>query len=217
MKYLLPCLLLVSTLGTSIGQEEYGEIFYTYSVPEGWSVIGMGCSGLVASDLANPARGVIALSQIHTGFGILPAYTTPESYLESYMAQDFSGENRVTNMKLFFYEDDQSLADALASGPLSSGKSMRCSFEVNGIPAEGSFTVVTRELMGYGTTVDYLAGGYAPADQFEMDAPMLLDIWNSIQFNLSYKHVCLPIVDSWNYVCDDTYCNWPCNEEGRCY
>ncbi len=145
---------------------------------------------------------------------MLPAYTTPESYLENYMSQDFSqGESRVTNMRLLFYEEDQTLANTLASGALSSAKSMRCSFEVNGIPAQGSFTVVTRELMGYGTVVDYLAGGYAPPDQFDMEASMLFDVWNSIQFNRNYFGICYQVsCPSWQYRCDDMCCNWPCTK-----
>ena len=195
MKYLLLCLLLLATAGTCIVQGEYrcipGEIYYTYSVPAGWNVIGIGCCGLVASDSANPARGVIAINHLPRA-SLLPAYTTPESYLENYMPQDFSGENRVTNMRILFYEEDQSLAEGMASyfGFMSSGKSMRCSFEVNGIPAQGSFTVVTNELMGQGTTLNFLAGGYAPADQFDMEAPNLLDILNSIKFNYDYRGIC---------------------------
>ena len=90
------------------------------------------------------------------------------------MPQDFSlGDSLVTDMSFTGYEDHQNLANAVASytGSFASGKSMRCSFAVNGIPAKGSFTIVTTELMGYGTTVEFLAGVYAPADQLKMDAP----------------------------------------------
>jgi hypothetical protein len=74
------------------------------------------------------------------------------------------------------YEDNQDLANAFDSytGILASGKSMSCSFVVNGIPARGSFTVVTNKLMGYGTTVEILAGIFVSTDQLEMDAPMLI-------------------------------------------
>jgi len=80
-------------------------------------------------------------------------------------------------MSFIDYEDSQDLANALASyaGSLASGKSMRCSFAVNGIPAEGSFKVITTDLMGYGTAVNFLGEVYAPADQFDMNAPMLID------------------------------------------
>ena len=205
-----------------IGQSE-SQVYFTISVPNGWDVTGVGCNGIAAVDSANPSRGIIALNHLHQGFDILPSYTTPETYVEQYMPHDFGqGGNQVTNMKIVAYEDNQDIANAYASwaGILGKAKSMRCSFEVNGIPAEGSFTVVTRELMGYGTTVDYLAGGYAPADQFEMDAPMLLDIWNSIQFNPSYRNVCIraPPVECYEgqYECNGVCCNWPCNAEGRC-
>jgi hypothetical protein len=195
MKYLLICLLLVVAVGMCIAQGDYrcipGEIYYTYSVPVGWNVIGIGCCGLVASDSANPARGIIAINHLPRA-SFLPAYTTPESYLENYMPQDFSGENRVTNMRILSYEDDLGLAQSMASyfGFMASGKSMRCSFEVNGIPAQGYFTVVTNELMGQGTTVNFLAGGYAPTDQFDMEAPKLLDILNSIKFDYNYRGIC---------------------------
>jgi len=69
MKYLLSFLLLIAILGMCIGQAQnrcpLGGVFYTYSVPEGWSVIGMGCCGLVASDSTNPARGIIAMNSLH--------------------------------------------------------------------------------------------------------------------------------------------------------
>ena len=135
--------------------------------------------------------------------------------------QDFSlGSNQVTDMKFLFYEDNQDIANAFASySGLSSGKSMRCSFAVNGIPSEGSFTVVTRELMGYGTTVDFLAGIFAPADQFDMEASNLIDVIKSVQLINYYRNVCLPSPScpSWQYKCDDICCNWPCNKENKCY
>jgi hypothetical protein len=227
MKYLFLLVLLVSTIGMCTGQDQYtcpvGGVFYTYSMPEGWSILGMGCCGLAASDSANPARGIIALNHLHVGFNMLPAYTTPESYMESYMPQDFSqGSSKITNMRILFNENNQDLANAFASysGFLASGKSMRCSFEVNGIPAEGSFTVVTRELAGYGTTVDLLAGIFAPADEFDQEASMLIDVWRSIKLIPSYRNLCTPSPPclSWQYKCDDMCCNWPCNAEtNRCY
>jgi hypothetical protein len=75
---------------------------------------------------------------------------------------------------------------------MSSGKSMHCSFEVNGIPAEGSFTVVTIDLMGYGTTIDLLAGILAPADQFDTDAPKHIDVFKSIKLMPQYRNICNP-------------------------
>ena len=179
MKYLLSLMLLMATIDGSIGDIEcpLGSVYYTISVPEGWNIAGAGCCGITASDSTNPAIGIIALNHLHQGLDMLPAYTTPEIYLENYMPQDFSnGEKQVTDMKILRYEDNQDLANAFASyaGLLASGKSMRCSFAVNGIQAIGSFTIVTSELMGYGTTINFLGGVYAPADQFEIEASRLI-------------------------------------------
>jgi len=223
LRYLLSLMLVVAAVGTCIG-EMYcppGELFYTISTPEGWSVVGMGCCGIAASDFANPARGIIALNRLHQGFNMLPAYTTPETYLENYLPQDFSlGDRQVTDMRFVDYEDNQDLAIAFASytGFLASGKSMRCSFSVNGIPATGSFTVVTNELMGYGTTVEFIAGIFAPADQFNRDAPMLIDVFESIQLMPNYRNICTPpeACLSWQYSCKDKCCSEPCNEYGYC-
>lgn len=216
-------MLLISFGGSSIGDIDCppGDVYYTISVPEGWNVVGMGCCGIAASDSANPARGIVALNHLHQGFNMLPAYTTPEAYLEDYMPQDFSlGDSIVTDMSFIDYEDNQDLANAFAShaGSLASGKSMRCSFAVNGIPAKGSFTIVTTELMGYGTTVEFLAGVYAPADQFDRDAPMLIDAFKSIQLIPSFRNICTPpeACLSWQYSCKDKCCSEPCNEYGYC-
>ena len=223
MKYLLPLMLLISFGGSSIGDIDCppGDVYYTISVPEGWNVVGMGCCGIAASDSANPARGIVALNHLHQGFNMLPAYTTPEAYLEDYMPQDFSlGDSIVTDMSFIDYEDNQDLANAFASyaGSLASGKSMRCSFAVNGIPAKGSFTIVTTELMGYGTTVEFLAGVYAPADQFDRDAPMLIDAFKSIQLIPSFRNICNPpeACLSWQHSCKDKCCSEPCNGYGYC-
>ena len=223
MKYLLPLMLLISFGGSSIGDIDCppGDVYYTISVPEGWNVVGMGCCGIAASDSTNPARGIIALNHLHQGFNMLPAHTTPETYLENYMPQDFSqGDSIVTDMSFIDYEDNQDLSNAFASyaGSLASGKSMRCSFAVNGIPAKGSFTVITTDLMGYGTAVNFLGGVYAPADRFEMDAPTLIDVFKSIQLIPSFRNICTPpeACLSWQYSCKDKCCSEPCNEYGYC-
>ena len=223
MKYLLSLMLLMTFVDTCIADMDCspGDTYYTISVPEGWNVAGVGCCGIAASDSASPARGIIALNHLHQGFNMLPAYTTPETYLENYMPQDFSlGEGQVTDMSFIGYEDNQDLANAIASytGSFASGKSMRCSFAVNGIPAEGSFIVVTTDLMGYGTTVEFLAGVYAPADQFDTDAPMLIDAFKSIQLIPSFRNICTPpeACLSWQYSCKDKCCSEPCNEYGNC-
>jgi hypothetical protein len=223
MKYLLSLMLLIATIDGSIGDIEcpLGSVYYTISVPEGWNIAGAGCCGITASDSTNPAIGIIALNHLHQGFDMLPAYTTPEIYLENYMPQDFSkGEKQVTDMKILRYEDNQDLANAFASyaGLLASGKSMRCSFAVNGIQAIGSFTIVTSELMGYGTTINFLGGVYAPADQFEIEASKLIDIFKSIQLIPNYRNICTPPETclSWQYKCRDKCCSEPCKENGYC-
>ena len=223
MKYLLSLMFLIAAIGTCMGDIDCspGSVYYTISVPEGWNIAGVGCCGITASDSTNPAMGIIALNHLHQGFNMLPAYTTPETYLENYMPQDFSlGDKQVTDMKFLGYEDNQDLANAFASytGLLASGKSMRCSFAVNGIQAVGSFTIVTSELMGYGTTVNFLGGVYAPADQFEIDAPKLIDIFKSIQLIPNYRNICTPpeACLSWQYSCKDKCCSEPCNENGYC-
>ena len=131
MKYLLSLMLLIATIGACIGDIDcpQGSVYYTISVLEGWNIAGVGCCGITASDSTNPATGIIALNHLHQGFSMLPAYTTPEAYLENYMPRDFSlGDKQVTDMKFLGYEDNQDLANAFASytGLLASGKSMRC-------------------------------------------------------------------------------------------
>jgi hypothetical protein len=219
----LSLMLLIATACTCMGDMDcpLGEVYYTISAPEGWSVVGVGCCGISASDSANPARGIIALNRLRQGINMLPAYTTPETYLEMYMPEDFSlGDSQVTDMRIIDYEDNQDLANAFASytGFMALGKSMSCSFAVNGIPAKGSFTVVTNELMGYGTTVEFLAGIYAPEDQFDTDAPMLIDVFKSVQLMSNYRNICTPpeACLSWQYSCKDKCCSEPCNEYGYC-
>ena len=136
------------------------------------------------------------------------------------MPQDFSlGGNLVSNMKVIEYETDQKLANAYVSwaGALSSAKSMRCSFQVNGIPAEGSFTVASRELFGYGTTIDLLYGVFAPPEEFDEEAPKLLDCIDSIRLMNDYFCMCF---DCAAYGCDrqcrNGCCNEPCYEFDRC-
>lgn len=189
-------------------------------MPDSWEITGVGCNGITAVDSTNPARGIIALNHLHQGFDILPSYTTPETYVEYYMPQDFSIEgNQITNMTIIAYEDNQDIANAYGSwtGVLGSAKSMRCSFEVNGIPAEGSFTVATRELFGYGTTVDLLFGIFAPAGQFDMDAPMLLGAIDSIRLIRDYFCICFDCpAYGCDYHCTNGCCDHPCDEYDRC-
>jgi len=122
-------------------------------------------------------------------------------------------------MTIIAYEDNQDIANAYVSwtGVLGSAKSMRCSFEVNGIPAEGSFTVATRELFGYGTTVDLLFGIFAPAGQFDMEAPMLLGAIDSIRLIRDYFCICFDCpAYGCDYHCTNGCCDHPCDEYDRC-
>ncbi|HON36916.1 MAG TPA: hypothetical protein PLY52_11495 [Methanothrix sp.] len=196
------------------------QLYFTLSVPDGWEITGLGCNGITAVDKSNPARGIVALNHLHQGFDILPPYTTPEAYVEYYMPQDFSlGETRVSEMKIIKYEADQRLSNAYVSwaGPTSSARSMRCSFQVNGIPAEGSFMVATRELFGYGTTIELLYGIFAPAAEFEKEAPMLLGSIDSIRLIRDYFCVCFDCPpDDCKYKCSNGCCNEPCDENDRC-
>ena len=219
MRCLLLCMIIVLTANICIGQPG-NQIYFTISVPDSWEITGVGCNGITAVDSTNPARGIIALNHLHQGFDILPSYTTPETYVEYYMPQDFSIEgNHITNMTIIAYEDDQDIANAYVSwtGVLGSAKSMRCSFEVNGIPAEGSFTVATRELFGYGTTVDLLFGIFAPAGQFDMEAPMLLGAIDSIRLIRDYFCICFDCpAYGCDYHCTNGCCDHPCDEYDRC-
>jgi len=120
------------------------------------------------------------------------------------MHKDFSlGGNDVRDMRIVDYEEPSfynnkdvlSLLSgvSLTSIPTST-KAMRCSFTVNGIPAEGSFVIRTKDKYGYGTQIDYLLGIYSLADQFDIDAPMLLEAFNSVKFNPAYRNICMPVV-----------------------
>ena len=219
MRCLLLWMIIVLTANICIGQPG-PQIYFTISVPDSWEITGVGCNGITAVDSMNPARGIIALNHLHQGFDILPSYTTPETYVEYHMPQDFSvGGDQITNMTIIAYEDNQDIANAYVSwtGVLGSAKSMRCSFEVNSIPAEGSFTVATRELFGYGTTVDLLFGIFAPAGQFDMEAPMLLGAIDSIRLIRDYFCICFDCpAYGCDYHCTNGCCDNPCDEYDRC-
>ena len=228
--------IIVVLLNDCFGQNDIGYLnsysspdgYYTVSLPQGWKVDGFECNGITARDNSNQARGISYLSRLHEGVFMLPSGVSPESYLENYMAQDFSLEsNYVSEMKLISYEDPyfynnkdilSLLNEASLAGILYSTKAMRCSFIINGIPAEGSFVVRTKDLLGYGTQIDGLFGIYAPADQFNADVPQLLESFNSVQFNPSYRNICIPPIggcDGWNCN-DDNCCSHQCDEHGNC-
>jgi hypothetical protein len=202
--------------------------YYTVSLPESWKVDGFKCSGITAQDISNSARGLSYLSKLHEGFVVLPAGVTPESYLENYMPQDFSlGGNDVHDMRIIDYEEpsfynNKDVLSLLSGASLTSiptsTKAMRCSFTVNGIPAEGSFVIRTKNLYGYGTKIDYLLGIYSPAHQFDIDTPMLLEAFNSVKFNPAYRNICMPVGggDDCHICLDNQCCSHVCNANGKC-
>jgi hypothetical protein len=67
---------------------------------------------------------------------------------------------------------------------------MKISFDSQGMPAIGGFTVGTRSIGGYYSTVDFFWGAYAPADQADLDAPILGEIFNSIDYSQSSLEQC---------------------------
>jgi hypothetical protein len=202
--------------------------YYTLSLPQGWKIDGFKCNGITAQDTSNPAKGISYLSKLHEGFFMLPTGITPESYIENYMAQDFSlGGNTVSDMRIISYEDpsfynNQDLTSLLGGVSFTSmptiTKAMRFSFTVNGIPAEGSFVIRTKDLLGYGTELDGLFGIYAPADEFNTDVPLLLEAFNSVKFNPQYRNICIPpIGGNGCFVCiDNDCCSHQCDEQGNC-
>ena len=238
MRSLSPEIILVSLLiliaGTAAGQMDGGDLinyyssdnYYTISLPEGWIVDGHECNGITARDTSNPARGIVYLSRLHEGYFMLPSGTTPESYLENYMAQDFSlGESKVGGMEIIGYEDsnfynNQDIATLLSGFAYSTtpslSKAIRCQFSINDIPSQGSFIIKTRDLYGYGTVVDYVLGIYVPPDQFDADSPLLLQAFNSVQLNPEYRNICIPPVGGCTRCLDNDCCDHDCDAEGRC-
>jgi hypothetical protein len=182
-----------STIGPLHETTQEGKV--KMRVPDGWKVTVLpGCTGLYAEDTANPARGVIFLNFLHADLNTgLPPGVTPEEYLTEYLPQDFT---TVSAMKMLHYEDAD--VSFLSAGASSEVKAMRASFNNQGVPAVGSFMIGTRQIGGYYTTVDYLWGIYAPADQFEVDAPILLEIANSIDYSESILGQCRSALEqSW--------------------
>lgn len=230
---LVPLLILIA--GTAAGQMDGGDLnnyyssdnYYTISLPEGWIVNGHECNGITAQDASNAARGIVYLSRLHEGYFMLPSGTTPEFYLENYMAQDFSlGESKIEGLKMVGYEDsnfynNQYIAALLGgfaaySTTPSSSKAIRCNFSIDSIPTQGSFVIKTRDLYGYGTIVDYVLGIYAPFDQFDADSPILLQAFNSVQLNPEYRNICIPPVGGCTKCLDNDCCDHDCDAEGRC-
>jgi len=221
--------------GIGLAQIDPGELksysspdgYYFVSLPDGWKVDGFKCAGIFAQDLSNPARGMVYLCKLHEGIYMLPSGVIPESYLENYLAADFSlGANQVGDMRMEGYEVpgfysspdvDALLQNQASLSSLVSAKAMRCTFLVNDVPAAGSFLVVTRELYGIGTTVDYLLGFYAPVDQFDEDAPALISAFNSVKLNPAYRNICIPPAGGECIEClDSDCCSHECDMQGYC-
>jgi len=200
--------------------------YYMVSLQENWKVEGFKCAGITAKDNSNPAMGIVYLSRLHEGFDILPSGVTPESYLEDYSAEDFSvGGSSVQDVQIKGYEDasfyqNQDIVYILSGLPLTSAptsaKALRCSFTIDGIPVEGSFIIKTRELFGYGTIIDYFLGIYAPADQFDQEAPSLLAYFNSVQLNPQYRNICIPRSGGCTKCLDNDCCSHECDLQGNC-
>ena len=139
-----------STLGLLRDTQQSGKVHIR--IPESWSVqVFPGCVGLLAFEADN-SRGIIFLNRIHSDLQTgLPPGVTPETYLTTYMPQDFT---TISNIRFLQYEDID--VSFLSGGNPSAVRAMRCSFENNGVPSIGSFTIGTRQIGGYYTTVDYL-------------------------------------------------------------
>ncbi|MDH7594148.1 MAG: hypothetical protein QHG99_07350 [Methanomicrobiales archaeon] len=127
-----------STLGPLRDTVQAGKVHIR--IPSSWSVqVFPGCTGLIASEADN-TRGVIFLHAIHSDLQTgLPPGVTPELYLTTYLPRDFT---TVTYMQFLHYENVD--VSFLSGGDPSAVKAMRCSFENQGIPSIGSFTIGTR-------------------------------------------------------------------------
>lgn len=161
-------------------------------IPDSWSVqVFPGCVGLMASEADN-SRGVVFLNGIHSDLQTgLPPGVTPEDYLTLYMPQDFT---TISDMRFLQYEVID--VSFLSAGDPNAVKAMRCSFANQGVPSIGSFTIGTRQIGGYYTTVDYLWGVYSTADQFEIDAPVLVEIITSIDYSEASLAQCRAVLSA---------------------
>lgn len=182
--------------GSSIGPlrdtQQAGKV--RIRIPDGWNVqVFPGCAGLVASGPDN-TRGVVFLNGIHSDLQTgLPPGVTPEGYLTSYLPQDFT---TVSDIKFLQYEDID--VSFLVTGDPDAVKAMRFTFSNQGIPSMGSFTIGTRQIGGYYTTVDYLWGIYCPANEFDTDAPALVEIITSIDYSDATLEQCRAVLSaSW--------------------
>lgn len=166
-----------SSLGSLKETQQSGGV--SMRIPEEWGVqVFPNCAGLIAADSHN-TRGVVFLNSLHKDPGTtLPPGVSPEDYLTMYLSQDFS---TVSDVRVLSYED----ADLSAfSGGSTAVKAMRIAFSNSGTPTTGSFTVGTSQVGGgYFTAVEYLWGIYAPTTDWELDAPILLESFLSIDYS----------------------------------
>ncbi len=191
-------LILVCALfaGVAVGQQSSLGALHTKDFPDkmtlllpaGWTVDDYQCSGIAAHSYSDPYRGVLFMNALHQGIYILPRGTTPESYVTDYLAQDLSlGGNQVSDVTILGYEDaDLSYLSLLGAAQV---KAMRCSMKINGNTILASLTVGTYDVQ-LGTSVAYLWGIYSPEDQFDLDAPILKRIFDSIRYDKSYTDEC---------------------------
>ena len=158
-------------------------------LPKGWNTLVLpGCSGLVAVDPVTGPRGVVFLNGLHQSIQPLPPGVTPEQYLTTYMPEDFSvGGKTVSDVRILTYENLD--VSALNQGNINA-KPMRISFNSNGVPCTGSFTVATYQT-GVSTAVASMWGIFSTSDRFTADAPELLKIFYSIDYSSSTLHACM--------------------------
>lgn len=171
-----------SQLKSKIGslQETNQQGVVKMRLPDGWNVqVFPGCAGLIAQDKSNHARTVIFLNGLHQSVEPLSPGITPEDYVTDIMPNDFK---TISNVKIIKYEDAD--LSALTGGGKIAVKAMRISFTNEGIPATGSFTVGTYQT-GISTAVAYLWGISSPANEFNADAPVLLEMFYSIDYSSS--------------------------------
>lgn len=175
-----------STIGALQAKDFPGKM--AMLLPSGWIVDDYQCSGITAHPPVDSSRAVLFMSALHQGLYMLPRGTTPESYVTDYLAEDLSlGGDLVSDVAILSYEDaDLSPLSAFGSVQV---KAMRCSMNINGNPILASLTVGTYDVQ-LGTSVAYLWGIYSPADQFDLDAPVLKRVFDSIRYDKSYTNEC---------------------------
>lgn len=172
-------------------QESNLEGGVTMKIPRGWTPqVFPYCAGLIAADPQN-TRGVVFLNSLHKDPGTtLPPGVTPESYLTTYLPQDFE---TVSNVQILSYEETD--LSALNTGS-TTAKAMRIAFMNSGTPTTGSFMVGTSTGGGYFTPIEYLWGIYAPTASWEEDAPVLLESFYSIDYSEATLAGCRQILAS---------------------